>query len=88
MTADWNPILRTTEISPGVWEMKQVTDYVPFGIIELRRVGDDLCRYRVKLNGEVIGWSTTLMVACERLWKARIEQQEAGRRGPPNGQAG
>lgn len=83
-TPPWHPIFLTTEISPGVWEMQHSTDYGPFGKIELRRVGD-LARYKVTLSGGVIGWSTSLMVACEQLWKARLELQERARRGPPNG---
>lgn len=80
----WHPVFLCTEISPGVWEMQHATDYGPFGKIQIRRVGDDI-RYKVMLSGGVIGWSTTLMVACERLWKARLEQQQRGRMGPPNG---
>lgn len=76
--------MATTEPEPGVWLMRTPLDYGPFGRIELRRVNVGL-RYRVEYRGQLIGWSTTLQVACERLWGAYLEQIEKDRHGPPNG---
>jgi hypothetical protein len=38
-----------------------------YGTIELRRVNATTVRYRVSFRGEVIGWSSTLRLACERV---------------------
>ncbi|WP_344013842.1 hypothetical protein [Microbacterium natoriense] len=84
MGSEWHPIFLTTEISPGVWEMQNQTDYAPFGKIELRRIDERTARYRVTLSGGVIGWSTTLQVACERLYEARLEQRRRAVGGAPN----
>ncbi len=84
MTSEWHPIFLTTEIRPGVWEMQHATSPDPFGKIEIRRVGDAV-RYKVTLRGAVIGWSTTLQVACEQLYLAWLEANQRMREGPPNG---
>jgi hypothetical protein len=38
-----------------------------YGSIEIRRVNAIDVRYRASFQGEVIGWSTTLRLACERV---------------------
>lgn len=85
MGSEWHPIFLTTEISPGVWVMQHAIDYGPFGKIELRRVSGGEARYKVMLRGDLIGWAMSLQVACERLYAARIADDERLRRGPPNG---
>ena len=84
MQPAWHPVFLTTEVSPGVWEMQHQTSYGPFGRIEIRRVRDQV-RYKVTLGRDVIGWATSLQVACEKLYRAWIDEREKGRRGPPNG---
>lgn len=64
--------------------MKTPSDEAPFGRIELRRTSAGP-RYKVMLGREVMGWATSLQLACERLWVGRLEQLQAGRNGPPNG---
>lgn len=38
-----------------------------YGTIEIHRVNATEVRYRASFQGEVIGWSTTLRLACERV---------------------
>jgi hypothetical protein len=38
-----------------------------YGTIEIRRVNATDIRYRASFRGEVIGWSATLRLACERV---------------------
>jgi hypothetical protein len=38
-----------------------------YGTIELRRLNATEVRYRASFRGEVIGWSSTLRLACERV---------------------
>lgn len=82
--SEWHPIFYTSEPAPGVWTMIAPGDDAPFGRIELRRT-EAGPRYRVTLGRDVIGWATSLRVACERLWVARLEAMQRGRDGPPNG---
>lgn len=82
--SQWHPIFLTSEPSPGVWVMKSASDREAFGRIELRRVSVGL-RYRVALGGDVIGWSTTLQLACEQLYRANQRARDAVYAGPPNG---
>lgn len=85
--SEWHPFLLLTEKTPGAWTIMLSGDYIPFGTIEIRRVGDDV-RYKVTLGSEVIGWATSLRVASERLWRARLEQRQQAISGPPNGRRG
>lgn len=83
--SEWHPLLLLTEVEPAVWTMKDANDYLPFGEITLRRVGDDgVLRYRVVFAGDVIGWATSLRVAAERLWRVHLEDGVKRRSGPPN----
>lgn len=78
---EWHPILAAHEGPTGTWRMvdPQGRDY---GIIEIRRVANDVeVRYRASFRGEVIGWSTTLRLACERLHQAFLRSH--GPRGGP-----
>lgn len=56
----------------------------PFGRIEIRRVQAGV-RYRVMLGGDVIGWSASFQVACERLYLAHRAARDDVYAGPPNG---
>ena len=38
-----------------------------YGTLELRRLNATEVRYRASFRGEVIGWSSTLRLACERV---------------------
>ena len=62
----WHPLLAAREGPTGTWSLLDAFDRV-YGTIELRRVSATDLRYRVSFRGELIGWSTTLRIACERL---------------------
>lgn len=62
----WHPILAAQEGPTGTWSLVDAFDRV-YGTIELRRVSATDLRYRVSFRGDVIGWSTTFRLACERL---------------------
>jgi hypothetical protein len=66
----WHPILAAVEGPTGTWRMLDSLGR-PYGTIEIRRVmnGTDT-RYRVSFRGEVIGWATTLQLACEQIHRA------------------
>ena len=80
----WHPIFLTVETSPGVWMMRHKHDLEGFGRIELRRTNGGL-RYKVTHRDKVIGWSTTLQVACEALHVAHEEYRARVYAGPPTG---
>ncbi|WP_396668250.1 hypothetical protein [Microbacterium sp. R86528] len=60
------PTIRAQEGPTGTWSLLDTFDR-GYGTIELRRVSATDLRYRVAFRGEVIGWSTTLRLARERL---------------------
>jgi hypothetical protein len=62
----WHPLLAAEEGPTGTWSFVDAFDRT-YDTIELRRVSATDLRYRVCFRGEVIGWSTTLRLACERL---------------------
>jgi hypothetical protein len=62
----WHPLLAAQENPTGSWSLLDAYDRV-YGTIEIRRVSDDDVRYHVSFHGEVIGWSDTLRLACERV---------------------
>src|SRR5688572_8866297 len=61
-----HPLLATQEGPTGTWSMVDGFDRV-YGTIELRRLNATDVRYRASFRGEVIGWSSTLRLACERV---------------------
>ena len=69
----WHPILAVREDPTGTWHMVDGFDRV-YGTIEIRRVNTDEVRYRASFRGEVIGWSTTLRLACERVHSQFLRQ--------------
>lgn len=62
----WHPLLAAQEGPTGTWNMVDGFDRV-YGVIELRRVSATDVRYRASFRDEVIGWSSTLRLACERV---------------------
>lgn len=62
---EWHPILAAREARPGLWRMIDTLDR-EYGTIELRRVNGDV-RYKCTYRGDLIGWATSLRVACERV---------------------
>jgi hypothetical protein len=66
----WHPILAAVEGPTGTWRMLDGLGK-QYGTIEIRRVMNDTdTRYRVTFRGEVIGWATTLRLACEQVHAA------------------
>jgi hypothetical protein len=62
----WHPLLAAQEGPTGTWSLLDGSDRV-YGSIEIRHVNATDVRYRASFQGEVIGWSTTLRLACERV---------------------
>ncbi|MEV8274622.1 hypothetical protein [Microbacterium sp. NPDC077184] len=72
MPATWHPQLAAEEGPPGVWRLIDGMG-VPYATIEIRRVqhGAEV-RYRVTYGGAVLGWATSLRLACERAHQAYL----------------
>jgi len=62
----WHPLLAAQEGPTGTWTLADAFDRV-YGTIEIRRVNATEVCYRASFRGELIGWSTTLRLACERV---------------------
>lgn len=62
----WHPLLAAQEGPTGTWSLVDGFDRL-YGTIELRRLNATEVRYRASFRGEVIGWSSTLRLACERV---------------------
>lgn len=62
----WHPLLAAQEGPTGTWTLADAFDRV-YGTIEIRRVNATDIRYCASFQGVVIGWSTTLRIACERV---------------------
>ncbi|MFE1644122.1 hypothetical protein ACFM35_00900 [Microbacterium sp. P01] len=67
----WHPLYAARELEPGVWVLTDAQDR-EYGRIEIRRVTAGVVRYRCAYRGELLGWSTTLRLACERVHRAFI----------------
>lgn len=65
----WHPLLAAREGPPGTWSLVDAFDRA-YGTVEIRRVNSTDVRYRACFHGEVIGWSTNLRLACERVHEA------------------
>ncbi|GAA1944663.1 hypothetical protein [Microbacterium deminutum] len=74
----WHPILEAVEGPTGTWRMIDRTGK-QYGTIELRRVmnGTDT-RYRVMFRDDVIGWATSLKLACEKVHRAFLRSHGPG----------
>jgi hypothetical protein len=68
MSRMWHPILAATEPTPGVWILRDSLDR-EYARIELRRTPDGP-RFRVEYRDTLIGWSTSLRIACEHAHRA------------------
>jgi len=74
----WHPILAAVEGPTGTWRLLDSFDK-PYGMIEIRRVMNDTdTRYRVTFRGDVIGWATTLRVACAQAHAAFLRAHGPG----------
>ncbi|MEU1971133.1 hypothetical protein ABZ477_05745 [Microbacterium sp. NPDC019599] len=75
---DWHPILSAVEGPTGTWRMLDEQGRV-YGSVEIRRImnGTDV-RYKAVYRGEVIGWSTSLKLACERIHGAYVRAHGPG----------
>lgn len=71
----WHPLLAAQEGPTGIWTLVDPYDRV-YGTIELRRVNAADVRYRVSFRRQVIGWSTTLRLACERVHDEFLRNQD------------
>ena len=76
MAAEWHPILAAMERQPGTWEMIDPDGRV-YGRIQIRRVADGI-RYRTEHQGELLGWATSLRVACEKVHGTYIRAHGPG----------
>jgi hypothetical protein len=65
----WHPIMSTVEGPPGTFRFVDPSGR-EYGVAELRRVSGQELRYRVTYRGELLGWSTTARLACERIHAA------------------
>ncbi len=65
----------------GTWRLRDGLGR-EYAVIELRRV-DGSPRYRVTMQGELLGYGMTLRGACERAHRAYIRTLIPS--GPPNG---
>lgn len=76
--SEWHPILAAVEGPTGVWRMVDSSGRT-YGRVEIRRVmnGSDI-RYKTLWRGEVIGWSTNLREACERVHSAFLHAHGPG----------
>ena len=74
----WHPILAAEEGPTGTWRLIDGTGKT-YGMIEIRRVmnGTDV-RYRAVFRGEVIGWATSLRVACEQIHRVFLQAHGPG----------
>ena len=74
----WHPILAAVEGPTGTWRMLDGLGK-QYGTIEIRRVMNDTdTRYRVTFRDEVIGWATTLRLACEQVHAAFLRAHGPG----------
>ncbi|GAA3622936.1 hypothetical protein GCM10022200_01400 [Microbacterium awajiense] len=74
----WHPLLAAVEGPTGTWTLTDAAGRT-YGTIEIRRVsnGTDV-RYRASFRGEVIGWSTSLRLACEKVHQAFLRAHGPG----------
>lgn len=66
----WHPIFAADERSPGVFTLVG-TFGDEYGIVEIRRSGDRVI-WKALYRGEVLGYSTTLRLAVERVHAAYL----------------
>lgn len=78
MVEAWNPILAAVEGPTGTWRLVDPSGD-EYGVVEIRRVrnGTDV-RYKATHRGEILGWSTTLRLACEQIHRAYLRAHGPG----------
>lgn len=69
MVGQWHPVFAAVEDPPGVWSLRD--QFGEYGRVELRRTVDGP-RYRCEHRGEMVGWTTTLLGACEGVHGAYV----------------
>jgi len=72
----WHPQLAAVEGPPATWRMI-APDGREYGLIELRRVAPDAVRYRLTVNGHVLGYASTLRLAAERAHQSYLATMRA-----------
>ena len=74
----WPPLLAAVEGPTGTWRMV-APDGREYGSVELRRVSNGAeTRYKAIYRGEILGWSTTLREACDRIHMAFLAAHGPG----------
>lgn len=76
----WHPLLATVEPEPGVWVMLD-SQQRPYGLVRIVKV-DSLTRFRAEHVGTLLGYSTTLRAAVERVHEKELRSMFPG--GGPN----
>lgn len=65
-------MLAAVEGLPGTWRMIDPHDR-EYGRIEIRRVDGGLIAYRAERDGVVLGWATSLRLACSKVHRHMLE---------------
>jgi len=73
---EWHPIMAAVEKVPATWDLVDPGGRV-YGRVELRRTADGP-RYRCSRDGEVLGWATSLRLACARLHDRELRAHGPG----------
>ncbi|MGN8024683.1 hypothetical protein [Microbacterium sp. 22242] len=72
----WHPLLAAIEPEPGVWVMIDSMQR-PYGVVRIVKV-DGLTRFRAEHIGVLIGYSTTLRAAVERVHQLEVRSMFPG----------
>lgn len=78
--SEWHPILAAVEREPASWVLFDSLGR-EYGAVTLRRTIDGL-RYRCSRAGGVVGWSTSLRLACEALHALELRSHGPGNAPP------
>lgn len=68
----WHPLLATIEPEPGTWILLDA-HRKPYGLVRIVKI-DEMVRFRAEHIGMLIGYSTTLREAVERV---HVEEQRS-----------
>lgn len=68
---EWHPIMAAVEGPTGTWNLTDSLGQV-YGTVMLRRVDSGEVRYKAVYSGQILGWSTRLRLACERVHGAYL----------------
>ncbi|MFB7843649.1 hypothetical protein [Microbacterium sp. NPDC056052] len=72
----WHPMLATVEPEPGVWVMIDSLQR-PYGLVRIVKV-EGLTRFRAEHIGTLLGYSTTLRAAVERVHDSELRSMFPG----------